>query len=72
MSTYLVGLVISDFECKYTTANAGISGSVDVSICGRAEAYGQLESALTATVRILESQEKYFGLKYPLTKCGTC
>ena len=72
MSTYLISLIISDFECIEGVAQAGISGTINVNMCGRPEIYKQLNSALAATLMQLEIQEKYFGVKYPLTKCGMC
>ena len=70
MSSYHVSLVISDFKCKYASAKAGIASSVNVSICGRPEIYDQLDSYLHVSVEQLEIQEKFFGVEYPLTKCG--
>ena len=62
--------MISDFECIHAEAKAGIGGIVDVSMCGRPEILHKLDSALKATVKQLEIQEKYFGVEYPLTKLG--
>lgn len=71
MSSYLVSLVISDFECLYGEAKAGISGKIDVRMCGRPEVFRKLHSALKHTIKQLEIQEKYFGIEYPFTKLGT-
>jgi aminopeptidase N len=70
MSTYLVALVISDFKCKYAIANAGVYGTVNVSVCGRPDNADKFDFALGEFVRLLEHYEKYFGIKYPLAKCG--
>lgn len=70
MSTYLVALVISDFKCKYKLANAGVNGNVNVSVCGREDAYDRFDFALNNFVELLEEYEALFGLKYPFSKCG--
>ena len=66
----MISLIISEFECIHAQANAGVSGIVDVRLCGRPEVFLKLDTALTATVKQLEIQEEYFGIKYPLAKCG--
>ncbi len=63
-------MVISDFECLHAEAKAGIGGTVNVGMCGRPEILSKLDSALKASVKQLEIQEKYFGIEYPLTKLG--
>ena len=68
MSTYLVALIISDFKCKYGNAKAGIHGTVDVRVCARSNANDQLDYALKYAILTLESFEKYFGIKYTLSK----
>jgi aminopeptidase N len=71
MSTYLVALVISDFKCKYAIANAGVFGTVNVSICTWDELdENESDKMLSFTVHFLEYFEKLFGIKYPLAKCG--
>jgi aminopeptidase N len=70
MSTYLVALVISDFKCKYGLANAGPTGKVNVSACGRPNAFNQLDYGLTLAIKVLEDYEKYFGIDYTLKKLG--
>jgi aminopeptidase N len=68
MSTYLIALIISDFKCKHGVARAGVTGTVDVKVCARPSAFNQLDYALKHTVLTLEMFEKYFGIKYNLSK----
>ena len=68
MSTYLVALVISDFKCKHSVAKAGLNGKVDVRVCARPNAFDQLDYALKYTVLTLETLEKYFGVRYTISK----
>ena len=73
MSTYLVALVISDFKCKKeTVSNLGEYGKVDVSVCGRADNVdnGQLDYALQIATKVIQYYETFYGVKYPLPKCG--
>lgn len=73
MSTYLVGLVISDFEClDERVENLGLKGYVDVRVCGRVDALkaGQLDYALNVSVRVIKFFEEFYKVKYPLSKCG--
>ena len=73
MSTYLVALVISDFECiTQVVPNIGEYGKVDVRVCGRSDevAKGQLNYALEIATKLIKFYEEYYGLKYPLPKCG--
>jgi aminopeptidase N len=71
MSSYLVGLVVSDFVCLNGTAvNAGPNGNLPVRACSRANALNQLEYALDAAIKIIEFFERLYGVKYPLPKCG--
>ncbi len=70
MSTYLVALVISDFDCISSTAHPILSKNVSVSVCSRPNAINQLQYALNNSIRILEYFEEYYNIKYPLPKCG--
>ncbi len=73
MSTYLVALVLSDFTClQATVPNMGANGEVDVRVCGRADevANGQLNYALEIGTKVIKFFEEYYGVKYPLPKCG--
>jgi aminopeptidase N len=73
MSTYLVALVISDFECLYDTLeNAGEYGKIDIRMCARPDVVdnGFLDYALQSAPKILKYYEELFGIKYPLPKLG--
>jgi aminopeptidase N len=70
MSTYLVALVIADFECINKTIAGGEKGTIDVRVCGRSNALNQLEYSLDIGVRVLQYLEKVYDIKYPLPKCG--
>ncbi len=73
MPTYLVALVISDFEClSETVASMGELGKVDVRVCGRADAVasGQLDYSLQVATKVIKFFEEFYGVKYPLPKCG--
>lgn len=70
MSSYLIALVISDFECLSGIAKAGIKGSVDIRVCARPNAVNQLNYALNAAIRSIEFFEDLTKVKYPLPKCG--
>ncbi len=72
MSTYLVGLVVSDFKCKGRIAvNAGPNGNLPTRVCARPNIpEEQLEYALDIGVRVIEYFETLYKIKYPLPKCG--
>lgn len=71
MSTYLIALVISDFQCKYNNVEGvGEFGSVKVGVCGRSNALDQLDYALQIGTKIIKYLEEFYGVKYPLPKCG--
>ena len=71
MSSYLVALVISDFEClSETVPNMGIEGEVEVRICGREDAIAEMDYALDISTRVIKYYEDFYGVKYPLPKCG--
>lgn len=67
MSTYLVGLVVSDFQCKNSTAYA--PEKVDVRVCAKPEAYDQLDYSLDVGRRVIEFFNKLLDVEYPLPKC---
>ena len=71
MSSYLVALVVSDFVCINGTSSAGERGEpVRVSVCGRKNAADQLDYALDIAVRVMTFFREYYGVAYPLPKCG--
>lgn len=72
MSSYLVAILIADFECLYGQSNMVIPpiNLVDVSVCTRPNAVNQLDLALEASTKILEFFEVFYETKYPLPKLG--
>lgn len=69
MSTYLVGLVISDFKCKYNLADAGPTGKVNMSVCARPNAFNQLDYALMLASEVIVNYENYFDIDFSIKKC---
>ena len=70
MSSYLVALVVSDFECIRGTANAGTNGSLSIGSCGRPNMRNQLSFGLDVGIQNIEYFQRLFGIEYPLPKCG--
>lgn len=68
MSTYLVALIVSDFECIKGVAHPPISKNVDVSVCARPDAANQLRYALDVALKLTEFFEGYYNVEYPLAK----
>ena len=68
MSTYLVGLVVSDFECINKTTN-GMSNKIVQRVCARADAIDQLQYSLDVADKVMAFFEKFYNLSYPLPKC---
>ncbi len=70
MSTYLIGIFITDFQCKSDTANAGVNNSLTLKACARLTAYNRLDYPLKASVRCVEYLQRLIGIPYPLPKLG--
>ena len=72
MSSYLVGLVVSDFYCINGTAvNAGPEGNLPIRVCARPNVPEKdLTYALDVGIKIIERFEQLFAVPYPLPKCG--
>jgi aminopeptidase N len=71
MSSYLLGLIVSDFEClSQIVSNIGLYGNLEVSVCGQKDAVssGRLNYALNVSSKIIEYYEKFYNVKYPLPK----
>ena len=68
MSTYLVALVVSDFQCVRGEAKPALSKSVSVGACARPDVIDQLKYPLQAAIKILEAFETYYKVEYPLPK----
>ena len=72
MSSYLVGLVVSDFTCINGTAvNAGPKGNLPIRVCARPNVpEAHLNYSLSIGIRVIEAFERLYDVKYPLPKCG--
>lgn len=70
MSSYLIGILISDFGCNSAVAHPPISQNVDVSVCVRPNRVNDLDLAMEAALRTLEFFEGYYKVEYPLPKLG--
>ncbi len=70
MSTYLVALILSDFECKETFVQLQQPDPVKISVCARPNAVQQLDLALKVSPKILEFFEQFYKVPYPLPKLG--
>jgi aminopeptidase N len=70
MSTYLVAIVVSDYECKKGTARPPGNSEVAIQVCARSNAQDELDLALDAAVKISEFFASYYGIEYPLPKLG--
>ncbi len=63
MSTYLVALVVGDFECQ-----SGSADGIPIRICSTPDKKGQTGLALEAAEEILRYYNKYYAVKYPFKK----
>ena len=63
MSTYLVALVVGDFECQ-----AGSADGIPIRVCATPDKKGQTGLALEAAEEILRYYNKYYSVKYPFKK----
>jgi aminopeptidase N len=70
MSTYLIGIFITDFQCKSDSANAGVNQSLVLKACARLTAFNKLDYPLKASVRSIEYLQRLLGIPYPLPKLG--
>ena len=70
MSTYLIGILISDFFCIPEIVNTPLSGRVDLEVCARSNAVNQVDYALEASLTMLSVFEEYFKYPFPLPKLG--
>ena len=67
MSTFIVGLLISDFECTEPRL-ANLATPLQVSACSRPDAINELKYALNMSTFIIEYLEKFCDFPYPLPK----
>ena len=70
MSTYLVALLISDYQCISGQSDMTLppANKLDVDVCTRPNAMDQLDLAQEASLRIVEFFETFYEAKYPLPK----
>ena len=67
MSTYLLAFVLGDLHKKTATTKDGVEVSVWATRAQHSELF---DFPLDIAVRVLEFYEEYFGVKFPLKKCG--
>ena len=67
MSTYLVALAVTDFECVSSVTPAGTA----INVCGRPEAIrnGEGNFALEVSTKVIPYYEQSYNISYPLSKC---
>lgn len=70
MSSYLIGIHISDFECVSHVLDTPISASVNMSVCTRRTASELTQKAEECALEILPVLESYFRVAFPLPKLG--
>ena len=70
ISTYLIALVVSDFECVNSHANPPLSKHVNIDMCVRKEALNLTSYSMDFAIKALEHFENYYNIAYPLTKLG--
>jgi len=63
MSTYLLALVVGDFECQ-----SGSADGIPIRVCATPDKKGQTGLALEAAEEILRYYDKYYSVKYPFKK----
>nr|CAD2167432.1 unnamed protein product [Meloidogyne enterolobii] len=63
MATYLLALVISDFQCREASYNR-----IKIRVWSQTSKLDYTSHALEVSVRSLKYFEDYFGIKYPLKK----
>ena len=68
MSTYLLALVVADFECL-TRNNTGRSGNITTSVCAQSEKKEDLNYALEIATQNIRDFEEQYNISYPLSKC---
>ena len=70
MSTYLVAIVVSDFECVSETLPLELSERVNVRVCAKPRSLPLVEYAFGASKDILAFFERLHNVSYPLPKIG--
>ena len=67
MSSYLLALVVSDFECL-TENKTGLYGNITTSVCAQPEKKKDLYYALDVATKNLKHFEEQYRLNFPLPK----
>ncbi|UJR17212.1 hypothetical protein I4U23_004107 [Adineta vaga] len=68
MSSYLLALVIADFDCL-TQNNTGRFGNITTSVCAQSEKKDSLTYALEVATKSIRDFEVQYDIGYPLSKC---
>ena len=70
ISTYQLGLIMSDFKCSKTNAFVGVTNATNVSVCAAPDSIAKLEYSLGLSKSIFEFFEVYYDFKFPVPKSG--
>lgn len=70
ISTYQLGLIMSDFKCSKTNAYVGVSNATNVSVCAAPDSIGKTEYSLGLSKSIFEFFEAFYTFKFPVPKSG--
>ncbi|CAF1142273.1 unnamed protein product [Rotaria sordida] len=68
MSSYLLALVVADFECLARN-NTGLYGNITTRVCAQPDKKDDLHYALEIATQNIHNFEKQYQINYPLTKC---
>jgi aminopeptidase N len=69
MSTYLVALVVADYECIDNQIDMPVSKTkLSSSTCARSNAVNQINLASNSSISLVQYFEKYFDTTYPFPK----
>ena len=69
MSTYIVALIIADYDCIESIVISPLTANkINSSSCARPNAINQLDLAANASVDLLSFFEKYYNISYPFPK----
>ena len=67
MSSYLLALVVADFECL-TQSNTGYHRNITTSVCAQSEKKKDLQFALDVATKNLQDYEEQYQIPFPLSK----
>lgn len=67
MSSYLLALVVADFECLVEN-NAGLYGNITTSVCAQPEKKNDLYYALEIATRNIKDFEEQYKINFPISK----